>query len=135
MDREIYRLKIFDAVKILYAQYAAWSGKAEIDLELVTLRLLSAMKNLVESQNRSFLLVYLPHSEDLLFPNEVWIGRQIYEEFCEGSEQCLDLRDELAYRRFKGEPIKAPGHWHANGHRLVAEIIARHLQAGARGAQ
>ena len=129
-EREVYRPKILDVVEILHAQYAEWTGEAAADLERVTLRLLSAMQKLVEDRNGIFLLVYLPHSEDLLFPNEAWIGRQVYERFCERSSRCLDLRDELAYRRFKGEPIKAPGHWHANGHRLVAELVARHLKGG-----
>ncbi len=127
LQHEVYRSKFLDILEILYNRYWDMTGGATAEMERVTLHILAAMRDLVEGQGRKFLVVYLPHSEDLMYPRMVRPGRQIYERFCERPPACIDLRDRLAQLRFDGEPIRAPGHWHEDGHRWVARLLAEHM--------
>ena len=76
-----------------------------------------------------FVFVYLPHSEELMDPELETQGYEFFTDYCEERAAfCLDLLPRFRAAAAAGVEIKAPGHWHGTGHRVVAENVGEYIR-------
>lgn len=126
-----YRLgpRLADLLAIVRQGLAWRTGANRERMEALTEAILDRLVDEAAEAGAVVVLAYLPHSEELAFPELDLPEHRFFAAYCEDRAAfCLDLRPLFLRRMAAGEPIKVPGHWHADGHALVAEGVADYLQ-------
>jgi hypothetical protein len=128
VQKERYRSRFLDLVDMVH-QTVLWRvGVNQRRMEALTAALLDEVAAEAASVGAATGLFYLPHSVELMEPASSSSGQAFFNEYCHDRDAlCLDLRPSFLSRIEAGYPIKVPGHWHGNGHTLVAEELAGFL--------
>lgn len=121
--------QLLDVFEILRHGLGWRTGANRERMEEVTAAILDRIADEASEAGAVTVLVYLPHSEELAFPDLDPPELAFFGSYCqERAAFCLDLRPRFLARIAAGERIKVPGHWHAAGHALVAEEVAEFLE-------
>jgi hypothetical protein len=125
LEADRYRLRIVDAVTILY-QEAMWrSGIAERHARELTSAILEEMQSTVEVAGGRMLAVYLPVVDEINEADRaVTVGEEYFFSSCRAARiDCLSTRPALLAERSGKEPLVPGKHWPPAEHRVVAGVI------------
>lgn len=126
--KERYRSRFLDLLDMVHQTVLWRAGVNQQRMEALTAALLDEISAESASTGAATGFFYLPHSIELMEPAASSDGQSFFNEYCrDRGASCLDLRPSFISRIEAGEPIKVPGHWHRNGHALVAEELATFL--------
>jgi hypothetical protein len=121
--------RLFDVVRILGDEMAWWVGRRDREVVETTRALLDRIAVEAAQAGAVTVFAYLPHSEELTVPEHVLPEEKFFDDYCRSRAAfCVNLRPMMLERIAAGEQVKVPGHWHANGHRMVAEGLADFLR-------
>jgi hypothetical protein len=124
-----WRPRLLDLASILRDNYLWKVGLYERRMEALTTALLDEMVEEAVATGSIFVFVYLPHSEELIDPELETPGYEFFDNYCaERAAFCLDLLPRFREEIEAGIEIRAPGHWHQTGHRLVAESVGEFIR-------
>ena len=124
-----WRPRLLDLLVIVRDNYRWKVGLSKRRMNALTTVLLDEMVEDSVTEGALFMFAYLPHSEELTFPDLETPGHVFFENYCaERAAFCLDLLPSFREQIAAGNPIKAAGHWHGRGHRLAAEGIKEYIR-------
>lgn len=128
--RTRWRPRFFDLLAVLRDSYLWKVGIKKQRMEALTAALLDAMVEDSVEVGAVVVFVYLPHSEELTDPTLETEGYTFFTDYCkERAAFCLDLLPRFREAVAAGVEIKAPGHWHGTGHRIVARSVGEYIRA------
>ncbi len=124
-----FRPRFLDLLTILRDSYLWNVGLSEQRMEELTTALLDEMVEEAVDIGSVFIFVYLPHSEELMDTELETDGYKFFDTYCEERAAfCLDLLPHFREAAAAGVKIKAPGHWHATGHRITAQAVGEYIR-------
>ncbi len=126
--RARWRSRLFDLLLILRDNYFWKSGYNDRRMEQLTAAILDAIVGESIAGGAVVILAYLPHSEELVDRERQTDGYRFFKDYCaRRAAFCVDLLPEFLEAIDGGTPVRSPGHWHGNGHRVAAEGLERYL--------
>ncbi|MEZ5332381.1 MAG: SGNH/GDSL hydrolase family protein [Thermoanaerobaculia bacterium] len=121
--------RLLDLLAVLRRGLGWRTGSNAERMEELTAAILDRIADEAAAGEAVTVFVYLPHSEELAFPDLELREETFFRDYCEQRAAfCLDLRPTFLRRIAEGAEIKIPGHWHATGHELVAESVEAFLE-------
>lgn len=128
LARERYRSRFIDLVDMVHQAVLWKAGVNQRRMEAVTAALLDEIAAESAAAGAATVFVYLPHSEELAFPDLTLDAERFFTGYCGTTDApCLNLRPTFLERMRDGYAVKVPGHWHSSGHELVAEGLSTFL--------
>ena len=126
LEQERYRPRTWDILNVIWDELRWRQGWFEAEMVELGDAIMDRMLERINEIGAEPVLVYLPHSKDLVFTHENFhsIEEQFFDRLCETRQlRCLNLRREFHRETSTGYRVKAGGHWLYNGHALVAKYI------------
>lgn len=129
LQKEFYRLKIFDTIVALNQEILRISGVTQKNMEKLTEAILDEMFKTIKSINAVPIFVYLPVESELININDKFTRREYFlSRFCEKRNiPCLLLRHYFINKTKDGVKFKSAGHWEPQEHLIAAQGINEFL--------
>jgi hypothetical protein len=133
LRREWRRPRLLDAWSIVAHEVGALTGLRRREEERLTTRILEELVRTTRDIGARPVFVYLPTGPEITSAAPPTAGETFLLEVCRRTAValCFSSRPAFAEARSRGVSFGATRHWNAEGHRVVATTIMRHLaQAG-----
>jgi len=128
MAAERYRSRFVDLLEMVYGEILWKLGVNRRRMDAVTSAILDEIVDEGVAVGAVTVFVYLPHSDELTDAEITLDGERFFADYChQRAAYCLDLRPSFLENIENGLAVKVPGHWHGNGHELVAQKLSTYL--------
>lgn len=129
LQKEFYRLKIFDTIVALNQEILRISGVTQKNMEKLTEAILDEMLKTIKSINAIPVFVYLPVESEIININDELTQKEYFLfNFCEKRNiHCILLRNYFIKKIKKGIQLKSAGHWGPQEDLIAAQGIKEYL--------